>query len=263
MIIDAHAHIDRYAERLKEAIEQINTHHISTLAVSMDIPSYLKTIEIARMSPYINPTFGIHPWEAGRYYNNLEVMDQYLMQTPLIGEAGLDFHFIEDTDQYPRQRTVFEYQCEWAKRLGKPMNLHTKGAEEEVLSTLRNFNIKSSIIHWYSGPKKLIESYLSAGSYFTVGVAVLTSPEIQEITEIIPNDRLLLETDNPDGYQWITKSIGMPTLIYDVLAKVAQLKNINSMDLKRVLANNWGKISKEVNCSAHREGQFTIQSVIQ
>jgi len=239
MLIDAHAHIHEYADDLTEAISQINQHRILTLAVSMDVPSYLRTIQIARSCTQLIPTFGIHPWRAEQYKENLYELDKYLEQTPLIGEAGLDFHWVENKKLYRGQIAVFEYECSWSQRLSKPMNLHTKGAESEVLEALQRFNISKSIIHWYSGPMSLIESYLASGCYFTVGVEILTSGAIQKIAEIIPTERILLETDNPGGYEWLTKEIGMPDVLLEVLAKVSEIKRMGTVELESKLSQNW------------------------
>jgi len=243
MLVDAHAHIDWYTDALPEALSQIEKLRILTMAVAMDVPSYLKTVEIARSSSYIIPTFGIHPWEASRYTDNLPELDGYLEETPVIGEAGLDFHYIKDKELYPGQVKVFEYQCLWAQRQSKPMNLHTKGAEHEVLEMLNRFGIGRSIIHWYSGPANLIESYLAAGCYFTVGVDVLNPRKTPGIAEILPLERILLETDNPDGYRWLAKEIGMPDLLLKILEKVAVIKGITTSELENRLWQNWQNFS--------------------
>ncbi|MDD2337166.1 MAG: TatD family hydrolase [Geobacteraceae bacterium] len=239
MLVDAHAHIDWYTDTLPVALRQIENLRILTMAVAMDVPSYLKTVEIARSSPYIIPTFGIHPWEALRYTDNLQELDRYLEETPVIGEAGLDFHYVKDKYLYPGQIKVFEYQCSWAQRQSKPMNLHTKGAELEVLEMLNRFKIGRSIVHWYSGPVSLIESYLAAGCYFTVGVDVLNPRIPQSIAEILPMDRILLETDNPDGYRWLAKEIGMPDLLLKILEKVSEIKDMTTGELENRLWQNW------------------------
>ncbi|MGA7827853.1 MAG: TatD family hydrolase, partial [Geobacteraceae bacterium] len=94
MLVDAHAHIDWYTDALPEALYQIEKLRILTMAVAMDVPSYLKTREIARSRTHIIPTFGIHPWEAARYADRLHELDRFLEETPVIGEAGLDFHYV-------------------------------------------------------------------------------------------------------------------------------------------------------------------------
>jgi TatD DNase family protein len=239
MLIDAHAHLDRYEELLPEAIEQIDRHGIMVVAVALDVESYLATKAIAEHSPLIRPVFGVHPWGAPRYAGCLGDLDVHLQETPLIGEAGLDFHFIEDESQYDAQRRVFEYQCQWAARHGKPMSLHTKGAEPEVLETLRAFGVKDAIIHWYSGPAGLVDDYLALGCSFSVGVEVLYSTAIEQLAATIPDERLLLETDNPGGHQWLAGSPGMPVVILDVLAKVAELRHVDADELETQVANNW------------------------
>ncbi|MEA5115555.1 MAG: TatD family hydrolase [Geobacteraceae bacterium] len=245
MLVDAHAHIDWYTDALNEALGQIEEHRILTMAVAMDVPAYLKTVEIARSSPYIIPTFGIHPWEAARYVDKLHELDDYLEETPVIGEAGLDFHYVKDTGLYPGQITVFEYQCSWARRLSKPMNLHTRGAEREVLEMLNRFGIGRSIIHWYAGPLSLIESYLAAGCYFTLGVDVLNPRKKPGIAQVLPIDRILLETDNPDGYRWLANEIGMPDLLLKIMERVAESKGMAPAELENRLWQNWQDFAGE------------------
>jgi len=239
MLVDAHAHLDRYEELLPEALAQIERHAILTLAVAMDVESYLATKAIAERSPLIRPVFGVHPWEAPRYADRLGELDPYLEETPMIGEAGLDFHFVEDASLYDAQRRVFEYQCQSAARLAKPMNLHTKGAEREVLDVLKAHDIPDGIIHWYSGPLGLIEDFLALGYFFTVGVEVLFSEALQQIACKIPDERLLLETDNPGALRWLADSPGMPTVLLDVLAKVAELRQVDAALLEDRVADNW------------------------
>ena len=246
MLVDAHAHMDLYGARLAEALDQINEYRILTLSVSMDVESYARATEIAESSRYVLPTFGIHPWEAHRYCRNLDEIEPYLKMTPLVGEAGLDFHWVEDKSQYPCQVAVFEHQCAWARRLSKPMNLHTKGAEKEILEAIHRFDIASPIIHWYSGPTELIDPYLKAGCYFTIGVEILRSAGIQEIARIIPPNRMLLETDNPGGYEWLTKQVAMPAILLEVLAAVSRVKGIDPESLEAQLTENWVDFTRNV-----------------
>ncbi len=251
MLVDAHAHIDWYTDALNEALDQIARHRIVTMAVAMDVPAYLKTRQIAKSCSYIIPTFGIHPWEAGRYTDTLHELDDYLRETPVIGEAGLDFRYVKDKGLYPGQVKVFEYQCAWAQRLSKPMNLHTRGAEPEVLEMIRRYRIVTPIIHWYGGPVELIEAYLAEGCYFTVGVDVLNPRIEHSIAEFLPLERILLETDNPDGYRWQAKEIGMPDLLLKILEKLAEIKRMPVIELEERLWQNWQKFGRGIElCSS-------------
>lgn len=242
MLVDAHAHLDLFGDRLDEALRQIEQHRILTLAVSMDVQSYLDTKSLAARSPWIRPLFGVHPWEAPRYADDLQALDAHLAATPMIGEAGLDFHFVEDARSHEQQRLVFRYQCGWAAQSGKPMNLHTKGAEADVLAELRAHGLRGSIVHWYSGPAELVAAYLALGCYFTIGVEVLTSEAVRELARSLPSERLLLETDNPGAHEWLTGSPGMPVLLLDVGAAVAELRGVTLEELAGQLAANWRRL---------------------
>jgi Tat protein secretion system quality control protein TatD with DNase activity len=57
-------------------------------------------------------------------------------------------------------------------------------------------------------------------------------PSIQDMARLIPLDRPLLETDNPGGYEWLTKKPGMPDPIFEVLSKVASLRGIEPGELE-------------------------------
>ena len=104
MLIDAHAHLDHYGDELESALGEINQHRIFTIGNSMDLPSYRRNLEIAEMCDLVLPTFGIHPKRAPQYAGRLRDLNQVIEQSPMIGEIGLDFHWVEDAAQYPAQR---------------------------------------------------------------------------------------------------------------------------------------------------------------
>jgi TatD DNase family protein len=225
MLIDAHAHLDRYEDELDTALEEINQHKIFTLSTSMDIVSYKLNLEIAEKCKLILPTFGIHPWNAHLFADNLENISKYIQQSPILGEIGLDYFFIKDTSLYSAQRKVLEFFLEESKKQRKILNLHTKGAENDILQLLKKYDISRAIIHWYSGPMNIFNQLLETGVYFTIGVEVLYSDYIQTIAKELPVEKLLTETDNSGGAKWLTGKIGMPVLIKDVVKKLAELKN--------------------------------------
>lgn len=77
----------------------------------------------------IIPAFGIHPWNAPAHVDRLDKLAEAIDQTPLIGEIGLDHHFVKDSSRYLAQRKVFEFFLQEARRSNKIVNLHSKGAE--------------------------------------------------------------------------------------------------------------------------------------
>ena len=233
MYIDFHNHIDFYKdEEIDSVINCINLNKIKIIACSMDEESYLKNIERTKKSDYIVPIFGIHPW---RVKNNIDIdkFEYYIKNTPLIGEIGLDFHWIEDKDTYPHQIKVFEYFLQSAKKYDKYINIHTKGCEELILNLLKKYDISSqSIIHWYSGDKDTLKKLIDAKCYFTGSVDLGYIKHSKDIIKEIPANKLLAETDGPTALQWVNGTYGMPDEIKNVYKNICEIKNLDIEEYK-------------------------------
>jgi TatD DNase family protein len=228
MLIDAHSHVDRYdlvdERALESAIAEINRYGIFTISNSMDPASYERNLEISKMCRWVVPAFGVHPWNAPQYADGLEDLGEAIKGSPMIGEVGLDHHFIEDPSAYPAQRKVLEFFLNAAREEEKIVSLHTKGAEKDVLELLDRYQIPQVIVHWYSGPLELLRELVSRGAYFTVGIEVLHSDHVKMITREIPSRQLLTETDNPGGPKAFTGEPGTPALLKDVIQGVAEAR---------------------------------------
>jgi TatD DNase family protein len=228
MLIDAHSHVDRYdlvgEGALESAIAEIARHRIFTISNSMDPASYQRNQQISGRCAWVLPAFGVHPWNAVQYADCLEDLLEAIEQSPMIGEIGLDHHFVEDPSAYPAQRTVLEFFLSAAREHRKIVSLHTKGAEREVLELLDRYEIPGVIVHWYSGPLDVFRELVARGVYFTVGIEVRYSEHIQAIAREIPSRQLLTETDNPGGPKGFIGRPGMPVLLKDVVQGLAETR---------------------------------------
>jgi TatD DNase family protein len=245
MLIDAHTHLDRYEDKLKSALKEITQHKIFTLSNSMDLPSYKQNLEIGRKCDLVLPTFGIHPWNASEYADQLEDLKEAVEKTPIIGEIGLDYHSAEYAYQFSAQRKVFEFFLEKAKEQNKIVNLHTRGAEKEVLVLLKEYEIQRAIIHWYSGSLDILDKLVDAGAYFTIGVEILDSEHIKTIAQRLPMERLLTETDNPGGQMWVKGILGMPSVIKEVIQILAEVKNTTEQVIIQTVEINFARLIQD------------------
>ena len=245
MLIDAHAHLDHYGDELETALGEIKQRHIFTVGNSMDLPSYRRNLEIGEMCDLVLPTFGVHPKRAPQYVDRLNELDKAIEQSPMIGEIGLDFHWVEDSSQYPAQKKVLEYFLAAAREQKKIVNLHTKGAEKEILDLLERYDIQRAIVHWYSGPLDILRALIEYGATFTVGVEVLYARSIQAIARALPMERLLTETDNPGGLKWLRGTIGMPQVIREVVQAIAELKQTTAETITKTVYNNFMRLAKD------------------
>ena len=113
----------------------------------------------------------------------------------------------------------------------KICNIHTKGAEREVLTLLQKYQLKNQIIHWYSGPLDLIEDFLILDCFFTISVDAGHSELTDAIVDRIPYDRLLFETDGPGALEWVTGTPSWPEEILRIRQYVRKRKKLSESEI--------------------------------
>ena len=245
MLIDAHAHVDRYGEDLDAALEQIQQRRIFTVATAMDLPSYKQSQSIAARCDLVLPTFGVHPKRAPQYSDRLPELGATIESSPAIGEIGLDFHWVKDSSEYPAQRKVLEYFLGAAREQKKFVNLHTKGAEKAILNLLERYEIQHAIIHWYSGPLDICRALVQYGAYFTIGLELCYSDTIRAIAREIPDHLLLTETDNPGALKWLKGIAGTPKDVEGVVSALAELRKVSPEDIRQTIHGNFARMIKD------------------
>lgn len=244
MYIDAHNHLDFYGDKLYEAIKIINKNKIQTLACSTDEESYLFAKKLSKDNPFIIPCFGIHPWKADENFRNLDRFEKHIIETPIVGEIGLDFHWVLEKEKYPYQLKVLRFFFEKAKKYDKVTNLHTKGSEKEVLELIKKYELRSPIIHWYSGPFEILKELLKYGCYFTISVDIGYSKITEEIVKYLPMEKILTETDGPTALEWVNGDFGYPDYIQGIITKISVLKNIPKEEVIKQIYNNFNTLIK-------------------
>lgn len=240
--VDAHSHLDLFDNRISKGLEIIQSKEILTVACSTDEKSYLFAKNASIINSFIIPCFGIHPWKAHENHTKLDYFEKYIIESPIIGEIGLDFYWIKETEKYSKQRQVLNYFLERAKKYDKITNLHTKGAEEEIYKLIKKYKLKSPIIHWYSGNMRTLVQMFSYGCFFTIGVDIGYSKLTDEIVKYLPIDRILVETDGPTALQWVNGKYGYPDYIFKILEKISILKNLPVEEVKQSIYYNFQKL---------------------
>jgi len=140
---------------------------------------------------------GIHPW-----YLTAELLDE--MKTGLIltlahphviaiGEAGFDQL---RGPSHAVQRSAFIFQAELAEELGKPIIIHCVKGWDSLLKVRNELKPEMKwVIHGFRGTARLAATLADAGLWFSLGMKGLT----EEVLSLIPEERLLLETDDSKG----------------------------------------------------------------
>jgi TatD DNase family protein len=144
---------------------------------------------------------GVHPHEAARDAA-LEAEFEPLWAHPrllAVGEVGLDYHY----DHSPRetQAEVFRRFIAVARRVNKPLIIHTRSAAEDTLRILEAERARDAggVIHCFSEDRAFAARALDLGFYLSFSgiVTFKTARAIQDVAAWAPADRVLVETDSP------------------------------------------------------------------
>ena len=157
----------------------------------------------ARYPHRLYATAGVHPHDVKNCsQGTLDALAAIAGQdcVAAIGECGLDYN----RDFSPRdvQREWFEKQLRLAASLGLPVFLHERDAGEDFTAILKKHigALKAALVHCFTGSRKDLEAYLDLGCY--IGITGWICDErrgrhLAQLIKIIPEDRLMLETDSP------------------------------------------------------------------
>jgi TatD DNase family protein len=242
MYIDAHNHLDFYNENLKKALKIIQEKNILTLGCAMDEKSYLLTKKLSIDNPHIIPCFGIHPWKAHENVSNLDMFEGYIKECTVIGEVGLDYHWVIEKEKYPLMLKVFQFFLERAKQYNKVMNLHTKGAENEILEFIKQYDLRTPIIHWYSGGIEILKELIDCGCFFTVSVDAGYTKLTEEIVSLLPMNRILTETDGATSLQWVNGQYGYPSEVLNIVKYISHIKKLTYEETREAIYNNFNRM---------------------
>lgn len=212
MIFETHAHYDDEAfdEDRDELLRSLSLNGIKLVVnVAASMEGCKATLDLASKYDFMYGALGVHPDEV----ENLTEDDMDFIKTHAtkenkiiaIGEIGLDYHEV-NLPQYQKtskelQKKWFVRQIELAKTLNLPIIIHSREAAFDTEDILRQTDARSvgGIIHCYGYSKESAKYYLDAGFYFGIGgvITFKNGRKLKETVEMVPLERLVLETDSP------------------------------------------------------------------
>ena len=204
-LADSHCHLNAAAfDRDRAAvIARAQAVGVETMiVVGLDPESSERAMSLARLhdGAGLAATAGLHPHEAGRFDGEIRESLEELCargECCAVGETGLDWF----KDWAPRtdQLEAFRWQLALARRLDKPVVIHSRDAHEDTLRLVEEAKGVRGVMHCFSyGPAEM-ELYLDAGLSisFSGNVTYRTADSIRAAAASCPADRLLVETDAP------------------------------------------------------------------
>lgn len=253
--IDTHTHIygEEFTADIDEVIERAKASGATQLLLpATDAASAHDALLLAQRFPgFCYPLAGLHPEEVKENYAaELEKVRALLFaaNSPFVGvgEVGMDLYW--DATFRAEQLTAFRLQAEWAHTLDLPLITHTRSAYPETLEVLEPWQKSSlkGIFHCFCGTKEEAERVLKFSNFY-LGVGGLvtfkksTLPQI--LTDVVPLNRLVLETDAP--YMAPVPFRGKrnePSFIPQVAQKLAEIYHTTPDEVGRITSENACKL---------------------
>jgi TatD DNase family protein len=157
-----------------------------------------------RTQDVVIPFAGIHPEFAQTedVTRFIEIVDNNLDSIEGIGEIGLDHAYTGSKESwYEEQKKVFNSMLGLAERTKKPVSIHSRGTLDEILETLRTYDISHCLLHWFAGSKSQLVKSTDMGMFVSYGPVLIYSEEKKVLLKNTPLDRILVETDGPVRYR--------------------------------------------------------------
>jgi len=238
--LDRYLH-KRFGNAIDPILQQIEEHQILTISNSLDLTSYKTNCRIASQSRHVIPAFGIHPWNAPKYVNRIELVKKLISKAKIVGEIGLDHYYVKDRTQYSAQTKIFRSFI--SETRDKVILVHTKGAERAVLNLLKTYGNRKVVIHWFSGDLEVLDDMIKEGYCFSIVPEVRFSDHIKEIVKRIPLKQILTETDNPGGPVSYIGEKGLPILIQTVVEEIARVKGVSLEQIEKTVEHNLTRLT--------------------
>ncbi|MBI2629899.1 TatD family hydrolase [Candidatus Pacearchaeota archaeon] len=257
-LIDIHAHLDhsRFKEDLAQVIARARKAGIKTIITSgVNSSTNREILKIQEVYPdIVKVSFGIYPLDALQreidlgegdgFARDIEKMDvdkelEWIEKNKdkclAIGECGLDFKYSEEKQE---QITIFQKIINLAKKLNKPIIVHSRKGELEAIDLLEKSQCKKVILHCFSGRKSLIKRACDLGYYFSIPPVITRLEHFQMLVSLVPLSQILTETDSP-YLSPIPGEKNEPANVQVTIKEIAKLKNIPEEEIAKSIYNNF------------------------
>ncbi len=254
-LIDTHVHLnfDQFQPDLDAIRQRWQAAGVVHLVHSCVEPREFPTLQaLADRWPELSLAVGLHPLDADRWYPAMaEEITQFAQgdrRVVAIGETGLDFYKADNREQ---QLRVFTNQLQIAQSLGLPVIIHCRDAAADMADLLRQYwqaaGPVPGVMHCWSGTPEETQWFLDLGFYisFSGVVTFKNATAIQAAAQMVPRDRLLVETDCP--FLAPVPHRGKrnePAFVRAVAIKVAELRGMDLADLAQQTSQNACRLFK-------------------
>lgn len=193
-LFDTHAHFEGSPDEIAASLDRAAAAGVTHVMVIGGSVSLNRGAEFAAANrPHVWKALGWDRDLAGT--PNLPPIDWTGVRA--VGEIGLDYYYGEESTR-TAQREHFARQLELAREKGLPVIIHTRAADDDTLAILREIPSRG-IIHCFTGSPAFCRALLDLGFFISISgiVTFRAADNVRESALVVPDDRLLIETDSP------------------------------------------------------------------
>ncbi len=249
LIFDSHSHYDnpQFDEDRDEVLSSLRSKGVGLILLAgCALERSCAISELTKKYDFVFGSAGVHPIDCIEqtepYLDRLEALFKENKKLVAVGEIGLDYHY--DNSPPELQKKFFIEQLELAKKLDKPVIIHSREATADMLDILKEYKPKG-VVHCFSGSVETAKQILDLGLYigFTGVVTFKNAAKAKKSAAYVPLDRLLIETDCP--YMAPVPFRGErcdSSMLSSVAAVLAEIKGVSAEEIIKTTHNNAVKV---------------------
>ena len=238
VLVDTHAHLD-----FKEFDNDLDFIVLKFPGIiiqnSVNLESMKKGLEISKKYKNVKSALGVYPLHCLEIYE--KKLDEQLIfikenkdKIVALGEIGLDF---KESLEKEKQINNLKKFISLAEEIKKPLIIHSRKAEAEVLETLKDAKVKV-VLHYFNANSTLVKKALEYGFYFSVPTNISTNKNLKKLVKLAPLDRLFTETDSP-FLSNIKGERNEPINVRHTISIISKIKEISEKEVEEQIYKNY------------------------
>jgi TatD DNase family protein len=216
------------------------------VCVGTDLATSLAALEFAGRHSDVYGVVGLHPHDASKMATEWGMIEPLVVADECvgIGEAGFDLYY----EHSPRdaQEMAFRWQIRLAKRVGKPLVIHSRDAWDDTFRVLDDEGVpERTIFHCFTGGPVEARAALERGCYLSFSgiVSFKNADDLREAARIADAERVLVETDSPFlAPEPRRGSKNEPAFVVEVGAALARARGVSADEIAALTRANAARV---------------------
>jgi TatD DNase family protein len=249
-MIDTHCHVDfkDFNKNRDEIIKRAQKKLTCIVNSGVTLGGNRRVLKLSEdYKKFIYPSLGFHPVNSSKADQSvveqvIEEIHENIEKAVAIGEAGMDYYHVKDSEGRKRQEKIFNQFAALAQEYELPLIVHARDSEDKAFKIVKKYkSLPEVIFHCYSGDLKTAQKIMEEGYYTSFSTMVCFSSHHQMLAKELPLERILTETDSPYLSPFKGKK-NEPAFVEEAVKKIADLKGKKISEVDKVTEKSAKKV---------------------